>query len=192
MTLIIDEYFRDYPARKKVAEIMFNSGFSVREGKVFAGDVEVPVSSIARAAEVNRKIVYYTIEYIEKNYALRSIFERMEPMANLKNVAPIVGWEVLELDMDMTDISCTLKDVVLVLSEMGCHVRQIMGENPLFGDGKIFIVLTRPVPMELLERIREIPSVKDIILHTSESDKSKLACNFCKVKSCPRRAIITG
>ncbi len=190
MTLIIDAYFGEYPARKKVAEIMFNSGLSVRGGKIFSGNVEVPVSSVARAAEVNRKIVYYTIEFIEKNYALRSIFERMEPMANLKDVAPIVGWEVLELDMDMTEISCSLKDVVNILSDMGCHVRQIVGENPLLTDGKIFIVLTRPVPMELLERIREIPSVKDITLHTSERDKSKLACNFCKVKACPRRALI--
>ena len=73
---------------------------------------------------------------------------------------------------------------------MGCHVRQIVGENPLLTDGKIFIVLTRPVPMDLLERIREIPSVKDITLHTSERDKSKLACNFCKVRACPRRALI--
>lgn len=190
MTLIIDAYFGEYPARKKVAEIMFNSGLAVREGKIYTGNVEVPVSSLARAAGVNRKIVYYTIEFIEKNYALRSIFERIEPMANLKNVAPIVGWEVLELDMDMTGISCSLKDVVEVLSDMGCHVRQIVGENPLLTDGKIFIVLTRPVPMDLLERIREIPSVKDITLHTSERDKSKLACNFCKVRACPRRALI--
>ncbi len=191
MSLIIDTYFDEYPARKKVAEMLFLSGMGVREGKIFAGEVEVPVSSVARAAGVNRKIVYYTIEFIEKNYALRSIFERIEPMANLKKVGPIVGWEVLELEMDMDGLSCALKDVVGILSEKGCHVRQIVGEEPLLSDGKIFIVLTRPVPMDLLERIKNIPSVKDITLHTSESDRSKLACTFCKVKACPRRALIS-
>ena len=190
MTLIIDEYFGEYPARKKVAEMLFNSGLSVREGKIYARDVEIPVSSVARAAGVNRKIVYYTIEFIEKNYALRSIFERIEPMANLKKVGPIVGWEVLELEMNMDELSCALKDVVEILSEKGCHVRQIIGQEPLLSDGKIFIVLTRPVPMDLLEKIKSIPTVKDITLHTSESDKNKLACNFCKVKACPRRALI--
>lgn len=190
MSLIIDAYFGEYPARKKVAEMLFMNGLSVKDGKIFSGEVEVPVSSVARAAGVNRKIVYYTIEYIEKNYALRSIFERILPMTNLKNVGPIVGWEVLELEMVTDELSCALKDVVNVLSEKGCHVRQIVGEEPILSDGKIFIVLTRPVPMDLLEKIKNISSVKDITLHTSETDKQKLACSFCKVKACPKRALI--
>ena len=190
MSLIIDTYFGDYPARKKVAEMLFNNGLSVKSGKIFSGDIEVPVSSIARAAGVNRKIVYYTIDFIQKDYALRSIFERLQPMANLNKVGPIVGWEVLELDMDAEKVSCTLKDVVDILSEKGCHVRQIVGEEPLLSDGKIFVVLTRAVPMDILEKMKSIPSVKDITLHTSETDRTKLACNFCKVKACPRRALI--
>ena len=190
MSLIIDTYFGEYPARKKVAEMLFMNGLSVRDGKIFSGEVEVPVSSVARAAGVNRKIVYYTIDYIQKNYALRSIFERILPMTNLKNVGPIVGWEVLELDMESDELSCALKDVVEILSEKGCHVRQIVGEEPLLSDGKIFIVLTRPIPMEVLEKIKDIPVVKNITLHTSETDRQKLACAFCKVKACPKRALI--
>ncbi len=190
MTLIIDSYFGEYPARKKVAEIIFNSGFSVREGKIFSRNVEIPVSSIARAADVNRKIVYHTVEQIEKNYALRSIFERIEPMTNLRRVGPIVGWDVIELKMDMDGLSCALKDVVAILSEEGCNVRQIVGEEPLLSNGKIFVVLTRPVPIRLLEKIKALPSVNDITLHTSEKDRNKLACAFCKVKSCPRRALL--
>ncbi len=190
MTLIIEAYFHEYPARKKVAEIIFKSGFSVKEGKIFAGNVEIPVSSLARAADVNRKIVYHTIEFIEKNYALKSIFERMEPMANLKRVGPIVGWDVLEFDMEMNKLSCALKDVLDILSKPGCHVRQVIGEEPLLSEGKIYIVLTRPVPMEILKEIKDVPTVKDITLHTSERDKNKLACAFCKVKACPRRALL--
>ncbi len=190
MTLIIDAYFQDYPARKKVAEIIFKSGFSIRNGKIFAGDVEIPVSSIARAAGVNRKIVYYTIDFIEKNYALKSIFERIEPMANLRRVGPIVGWDVLEFDMEMNKLSCALREVLDVLSKKECHVRQVIGEEPLLSEGKIYIVLTKPVPLNILKEIKELPTVKDITLHTSEQDRNKLACAFCKVKACPRRALL--
>ncbi len=190
MTLIIDAYFHEYPARKKVAELLFKNGISVRDGKLYSGEIEIPVSSVARAADVNRKIVYHTIEFIEKNYALRSIFERLEPMANLRKVGPIVGWDVLEFEMEMNKLSCALKDVLQILSRPGCHVRQVIGEEPLLSEGKIYIVLTKPVPIEILEEIKELPTVKDITLHTSERDKSKLACSFCTVKACPRRAML--
>lgn len=190
MTLIIDAYFHEYPARKKVAEMIFKSGFSVRDGKVFAGDVEIPISSIARASNVNRKVVYHTIEYIEKNYALKSIFERIEPMPSLRRVGPIVGWDVLEFDMDINSLSCALRDVLEILSRPECHVRQVIGEEPLLSEGKIYVVLTRPVPMDILKKLKNLSTIKDITLHTSERDRNKLACTFCTVKACPRRAML--
>lgn len=93
--LILEAYFKNYPARRKVAEFLFENGLSVKNGKIYIKNVEVPISELARAIGVNRKIIYHTIEYIEKTYPpLKLVFERLNPLPSLIDVAPPLCWEV--------------------------------------------------------------------------------------------------
>ncbi len=187
MLLIVKEYFKNFPARKKVAEILVNDGISVKNSKLYLGNVEISVNSIARAAGVNRKIVYHTIEYIEKTYELRSIFERLNPINSLTGVAPIMGWEVLEIHFKHGKFGCSLERISKILSEKACEIRQIIGEREIIDSNRLSIVIEKPIKIETIEEIRKIEGVESIIIHTSEKDKKKIVCNYCKVKYCPRK-----
>lgn len=187
MLLIIEHYFRSYSARKKVAEILYKNGLSVRNSKIYSGDVEIPISAVANAAEVNRKIVYHTIEFIEKNYPLRVIFEKMRSGPDLSRLAPEMGWDVLEIEIKKGKFACTIGKVINALFDYKCRIRQVLGEEPISGTGKLTIVLEGVIPVDIISKIREVKGVGSISLHTSQSDVEKLVCNFCEVKYCPRR-----
>ncbi len=187
MLFIVQEYFKNYPARKKVAEILVNNGISIKDSKLYMGDVEISVNAIARAAGVNRKIVYHTIEYIEKTYELRSIFERLKPTMNLEQVAPIMGWEVLEITFKKGKFGCSLEKIAKILSEKACEIRQIIGEREIGNGNRLIIIVEKPLKMDTIAEIKNIESVESIVIHTAEKDKEKIVCNYCKVKYCPRK-----
>jgi len=187
MLLIVEEYFKNFPARKKVAELLVQLGISVRNSKLYIGDVDVPVNSVAEVAGVNRKIVYHTIEFIEKTYELRNIFERLEPKLSLAQVAPIMGWEVLEIEFKKPKYGCILEQIFRILSDTSCEIRQIVGERENMERSRLIIVLEKPVDIEAVGKIRGLEGVETITLHTSEMDKQKIVCNYCKVKYCPRK-----
>ena len=189
MLLIVREYFKNFPARKKVAEILVNNGISIRDSKLFVGDVEISINAVAKAAGVNRKIVYHTIEYIEKTYELKSIFESLHPTLSLDRIAPMMGWEALEIRFKKGKFGCSLEKIVKILSEKACEIRQIIGERELLDGTRLVIIVDRPVKMETISEIRNIEDVDTIIIHTAEKDKEKIVCNYCKVKYCPRKIL---
>ena len=187
MLLIVEEYFKNFPARKKVAELLVELGISIRNSKLYIGDVDVPVNSVAQVAGVNRKIVYHTIEFIEKTYELRNIFERFEPKLSLAKVAPIMGWEVLEIEFKKPKYGCILEQIFRILSDTSCEIRQVLGEREGINGSKLIIILEKPVNIDVVGKIRGLEGVETITLHTSEMDKQKIVCNYCKVKYCPRK-----
>ncbi len=189
MLLIVREYFKNFPARKKVAEILVNNGISVKNSKLFIGNVEISINAVAKAAGVNRKIVYHTIEYIEKTYELKSIFESLRPNLSLEQVAPLMGWEAIEIKFRKGKFGCSLEKITKILSEKACEIRQIIGERELLDSNRLVIIVDRPVKMETIAEIRNIEDVETIVIHTAEKDKEKIVCNYCKVKYCPRKIL---
>ena len=187
MLLILEEYFKDYPARKKVVETLYNYGLSIRDGKVYLDKMEVPISVIARFANVNRKIVYHTIEFIEKDYALRGLFERLKPCVSLHELAPLMGWEVIEMTVPHDGLGCIMKDAIEIITSSSCSIRQIHGYDDKDDKGQIVIIMESSVPIEVIEKLKDIPRLESITIKTSEKDKMKLICHHCKVKLCPRR-----
>ncbi len=189
MLLIVKEYFKNFPARKKVAEILVNNGISVRNSKLYVGDVEISINAVAKAAGVNRKIVYHTIEYIEKTYELKSIFEKLHPILALDQIAPMMGWEAIEIIFKRGKFGCSLEKISKILSEKACEIRQIIGERELLDSNRLVIIIDRPIKMDTIAEIRSIEDVETIVIRTAEKDKEKIVCNYCKVKYCPRRIL---
>src|SRR2546430_3550299 len=48
-------YFKGFPAQEKVAQLMVMYGLRVHEGNVYAGDVKLSDTAMARAAGVDRR-----------------------------------------------------------------------------------------------------------------------------------------
>ncbi len=185
--MIISGYFDQYPARRKVVEVLLRYGLSVRNGKIYIGeDIEVPISAVAKAAKVNRRIIYMTIDYIERTPALRIFFSKLKPTLNLIDLAPHMGWEVLEIE-ELSEINkCVFSDVLKIIFENNCRIRQIIGEKYEMGFGRYYIVLEGQVPVSAIERISNVPGVLKITLRTPEKDKTHIVCSYCEVKYCPK------
>ncbi len=184
---IIEGYFSNLPARKRVVEVLLKHGLSVRNGKIYLGDkMEVPISSVAKAAHVNRRIVYMTIKYIEENTALRIFFEKVKPTLSLVELAPLMGWEVIEIEEISEEGQCTFSQVLEIIFRHNCKIRQVIGERFDFGLGHYYIVLEGTIPSEAIKQVEKIQGVVKITIITPEKDKKKLVCTYCEVKVCPR------
>ncbi len=188
--LILEAYFKNYPARRKVAEFLFENGLSVKNGKIYLKDVEIPISELARAIGVNRKIIYHTTEYIEKTYPLKLIFERLNPLPSLIDVAPLMGWEVLEIEVEKDNYEAAFGDVMRILAESNVPVMEVFGRNLREETSKIFIVIDGTLPVDTFAKIKNIKGFKRLILRTPEKEKEKLVCNYCEVKYCPKRVLL--
>ncbi|WP_456367799.1 regulator of amino acid metabolism, contains ACT domain protein [Thermococcus sp.] len=190
MMLILEAYFKNYPARKKVAEFLFENGLSVKNGRIYLKNVEVPISELARAIGVNRKIIYHTIEYIEKTYPLKLVFEKLNPLPSLIDVAPLMGWEVLEIDVEKDQYQMAFSDVLRLLAEDKTSIMEVFGRNLREETSKIFIVIDGTLSTETFGKIKNIRGFRKLILHTPEKDKERLVCNYCEVKYCPKRILL--
>ncbi len=188
--LILEAYFKNYPARRKVAEFLFENGLSVKKGKIYLRNVELPISELSRVIGVNRKIIYHTIDYIEKTYPLKLIFERLNPLPSLIDVAPIMGWEVLELELEKEHYTQTLSDVLNLLGKNGVPIMEFFSRNLRQEESKAYILIDGTLPGEVFVKIKDLPGFKKLILHTPEKDKEKYVCKYCEVKYCPKRVLI--
>ena len=190
MMLILEAYFKNYPARRKVAEFLFENGLSVRNGKIYLRDVEVPISELSRVIGVNRKIIYHTIEYIEKTYPLKLIFERLIPLPSLVEVAPIMGWEVLEIELEKDLYSQAISTVLQILSTNSVPIMEIFSRNLRQEESKAYIVIDGTLPVDVFVKIKDIPGFKKLILHTPEKRKEKFVCAYCEVRYCPKKVML--
>ncbi len=190
MMLILEAYFKNYPARRKVAEFLFENGLSVKKGRIYLRNVEVPISELSRIIGVNRKIIYHTIDYIEKTYPLKLIFEKLNPLPSLIDVAPIMGWEVLELELEKEHYTQALSEVLTLLDTNGVSVMEIFSRNLRREESRAYVVIDGTLPVEVFVKIKDLPGFKKLILHTPEKDKERYVCTYCEVKYCPKRVLI--
>lgn len=190
MMLILEEYFKNYPARRKVAEFLFENGLSVKNGKIYLKNAEVPISELSRVVGVNRKIVYHTIEYIENTPPLKLIFEKLQPFPSLVNVAPIMGWEVLELELEKELYAPAISALLVLLSSNKIPIMEIFSKNLTYEEPVAYVVIDGTIPVEVFVRVKEIPGFKRLILHTHEKRKENLVCSYCEVRYCPKRILL--
>ena len=71
----IYERLKEYPERLGVARILVENGLSIRDGRIYCGEIMIPIVRVSRAAGVDRRTVIKTIEMITDDPELRVIFE---------------------------------------------------------------------------------------------------------------------
>ncbi|MBI2077421.1 MAG: amino acid-binding protein [Euryarchaeota archaeon] len=157
------DYFQRYPAQEKIARLLIRNGLSIREGKVYSGEVELADSALGRAAGVDRRIVAATVRTIEANAALHRVFANFQPTLHLKEVAPALGWGVIEIVPDNASRPGILAGVSSVISREGISIRQAVVDDPDFSDApRLFIVTERPVPAGLIPEMQKVAGVKSV------------------------------
>ncbi len=159
------DYFSRYPAQEKIARTMIRFGLRISDNEVFCGNIRIADSALARAAGVDRRIVASTVETISNHPDLAQVFRNFQPTMHLKEVAPTMGWGVLEIVADAGSPGI-LAGVSTAIAREGISIRQAVVDDPDFIESpKLFVVTEREVPPHVIPDIQRVPGVTSVTVY---------------------------
>ena len=157
----ISDRLKEYPSRLKVARTLVELGFSVKDGKIFCGEVEQSELKIARAVGVDRRTVKETAESIESDPLLQSVFKGLRPAGPfLPDVAKHLGYRVIEIYADTHGVGI-VAGVTALISREGISIRQAVADDPdLTPEPKLTLVVEKEPSGDAFQEMLKIPGVK--------------------------------
>ena len=162
----IAKYFNAYPKRRKLAQKLLEYGLKVGNNKVYCGEIELSDSKIARAFDIDRRIITSTIKTITEKKDLQKVFSGLKPTCHLKDVAPEMNWGVIEIIPEDPSMPGILAQVATVVADAKISVRQaIVDDFELSEEPRLFIVAEKQVPGMLIPKIRKIKGVKAVVIY---------------------------
>ena len=164
---IIEDKFKKYPARMRVAEKMIELGLSVHEdGKVYCGNLKISDKSLATAADVDRRAIKSTIEIIREDSQLFDLFKNIIPAGTLlKNIAKIIDLGVIEISVG-SDNEGVLAATTDLISKNGINIRQAYAEDSEMQEYPILTVITdSPINGDLLNEFLKIKGVNRVSIY---------------------------
>ncbi len=162
----VERYFGNHPIRKKVAALFLMYGLSIKDNeKVYCNEVEISYTSIARALDIDRRVVKETVRMILKNEELSSVFKNLSSVAFYNEVAKRMHFGVVEIYAEASTIGIVAK-VSAMISQENISIRQIVADDPtLFPEPKLTIITEKKVPGELLDHFLNVEGVKRVSIY---------------------------
>ena len=165
MRELLELHFAGYPAQIRVARLLLEHGLAVREGQVWCGRIGVTDTALARAANVDRRVIGATIATIERTAALARVFSRLRSTSLLSDAAPGLGWGVVEIVPQDASMPGILASVASVIAQRGISIRQAIVEAPESAEEpRLYIITETPLPVDLVPKIQDAPGVKSVVL----------------------------
>lgn len=157
---ILEDAFLRYPMRKKVAGILLMQGLRVdKNGRIFSGNIEISPVKVARALQVDRRVVLETAAMIAGVPELFCIFESLAPTSFIRGVAKHLGFEVIEIEAEPHAVGI-VSAVSGIIADSKISIRQIVSDDPdIYPSPKLTIVLEKRLPAPALIRIRELKNI---------------------------------
>lgn len=166
MWYAIKKYFEEYPAQEKVAKLILGLGLSVRDKKIFCGQIAIPPQGVARAAGVDRRAVTATVNTILKKKELGEVYRNLKSTPFFSEVAPAMKWGVVEIVPVNASMPNILAGISNVIGGMGISIRQCITEDPEFAEeAKLFVITENIIPPEAIPKLRRVKGVKSITIH---------------------------
>ncbi len=160
----IVEKFERYPSQITVAREFLRLGISVKNGKAYCGNIELVPTKIADAIGVDRKVVIMAIQNIESDEKLKKVFASLKPVANIAEVARILGFGVLEVYAESYKVGI-VAGISGILAREGISIRYILGEDPeLSVESKLTIVTDTKIPGRFVDELLAIDGVQKIVI----------------------------
>ena len=160
------KYFNKYPKRKNLAQKLLEYGLKVRDNKIYCGEIELSDSKLARAFEIDRRIITSTIETIMEKKDLQRVFSRLKPTCHLKDVASEMNWGVIEIIPKDHSMPGILADVATIIANNNISIRQaIVDDFELSEEPRLFIVTEKQVSGILIPKIRAVKGVKAVLIY---------------------------
>lgn len=163
----IAQYFSDHPKRLSVARVLVENGLSVRDGKIFCNEIEVPPVRVARVAGVDRRTVVETVKMITEDEELRTIFSLIRNAgASLKEVARPLNLGVVEITPVDPKTVGIVAGVTSILAQNGVSIRQVLTDDPeLSPDPKLTVIADRKIPGELIPEFLKVKGVAKVSVY---------------------------
>ena len=160
------KYFNKYPKRKKLAQKLLEYGLKIHNNKIYCGDIEQSDSKIARALQVDRRAISATIDIIQNEPQLKTIFSKLQPTCHLKEVASAMNWGVIEIIPEDPSMPGILADVARIIAENKISIRQsIVDDFEFTEEPRLFIITEKQIPGKLIPLIRNATGVKAVLIY---------------------------
>jgi predicted regulator of amino acid metabolism with ACT domain len=163
----IAKYLQAYAERIKVARVLVENGLSVKNGKIFLNEIEVPPVRVARVACVDRRTVNETLKVIDANRELRLIFEDLRSAGHsLKEIAKHLSLGVVEITPVDARIPGILANSAMLLAESGLSIRQAIVDDPeLSPEPKLTLIVEKKIPGELIPKLLRVNGVAKVAVY---------------------------
>lgn len=160
------KYFNRYPKRKKLAQKLLEYGLKVKDNKIYCGEIELSDSKIARAFELDRRVINSTRDTIIKREELKKVFSNLKPTCSLKDVAPEMNLGVIEIIPEDPSMPGILADVATIVADNKISIRQaIVDDFEFTEEPRLFIVTEKQVSGILIPKIKKVNGVKAVIVY---------------------------
>lgn len=156
-----------YPERLNVAKALIENGLSVKSGKIYCNDIEIPPIRIARVVGVDRRTVAETLRAIERNNELRNIFQGIRSAGHsLKEIARQLNLGVVEITPIDARIPGILAKSASIMAEKGISIRQAIVDDPeLSPEPKLTLIAETKIPGELIPKFLKVKGVAKVSVY---------------------------
>jgi hypothetical protein len=163
----IKKHLEAYPERLKVARVLVENGLSVKDGKIYLNEIEIPPIRIARVAGVDRRTVNETLNTIRSHRELRMIFEGLRSAGHsLKEIARYLDLGVVEITPVDARIPGILANSAMIIAKKGLSIRQAIVDDPeLSPEPKLTLIVERKIPGELVPEFLKISGVAKVSIY---------------------------
>ena len=163
----INEKFKKYPARIRVAEKMIELGLSISDdGRIYCGNLKISDKALATAADVDRRAIKSTIEIIQEDEELNNLFSNIIPAGTLlKNIAKNLELGVIEIEVG-PESEGILAATTRLITEKGIGIRQAYAEDTELQESPILTIITvEPVKGDLINEFLKIEGVTRVSIY---------------------------
>ncbi len=163
----INEKFKKYPARIRVAEKMIELGLSINDdGKIYCGNLKISDKALATAADVDRRAIKSTVEVIVEDKELYNLFSNIIPAGTLlKNIAKNLELGVIEIEVG-SESEGILARTANLISKKRIGIRQAYAEDTELQENPSLIIITeQPVHGDLINEFLKIKGVTRVSIY---------------------------
>ncbi len=162
---ILEEFFSRAHGRRLVATEFLKKGIRVdQKGNIFLGAIELAPAKIARALDIDRRVVIQTAKEIAHDDKLLAIFYYLEPRTYLGNAARELGFDSIVVRANPKGHGI-VSAVTKILADEKVVIRQIVSDDPdLFPDPVLTIVIDGKLKTRAIEAIKQLPFTESILI----------------------------
>jgi len=163
----IAKHLEGHPERLAVARLLVETGLSIRNGRIYCNQIEIPTVRIAEAAGVDRRTVTKTIQTVSSNPELSRIFAHMRSAGlSLREIAKHLGFGVLEITPDDPHSVGILAKASTLISEEKISIRQAIVDDPeLSPDPRLTLIAEKQLPGDLIPKLLKVPGIAKVSLY---------------------------